>query len=84
MSKTRRLKIRKRWIVLAIVLLALNFYYLPYYYSQPGQAVILDEIIKVDHGVDKEGSFMLTTVRMGKANLFFYMWLTSALSRPAS
>ncbi|KHF40796.1 hypothetical protein LQ50_06785 [Halalkalibacter okhensis] len=67
--------IKKRWIFLIIVILFLQFYQLPYYYSQPGGAKVLDEVISVDGGfTEEEGSFMLTTVQMGKANLFFYGW----------
>ncbi|MCL7746353.1 SepM family pheromone-processing serine protease [Halalkalibacter alkaliphilus] len=67
--------IKKRWIFLIAVLLFLQFYQLPYYYSQPGGAKVLDEVISVDGGfTEEEGSFMLTTVQMGKANLFFYGW----------
>ncbi|MBB6443726.1 PDZ domain-containing protein [Bacillus benzoevorans] len=54
------------------ILLALSFYSLPYYVSRPGMAKELEPIIKVDGGHDEEGSFMLTTVRMGKANVYSY------------
>ncbi|MDT8859139.1 PDZ domain-containing protein [Alkalihalobacillus sp. MEB130] len=68
-------KIKKRWIILIAVLLFLQFYQLPYYYSQPGGAKVLDDVISVEGGfTEEEGSFMLTTVQMGKANLFFYAW----------
>ncbi|GAE24131.1 Lon-like protease with PDZ domain [Halalkalibacter wakoensis JCM 9140] len=68
-------KIKKRWIVLILLLLFVQFYQLPYYYSQPGGAKVLDEVIAVEGGfTEEEGSFMLTTVQMGKANLFFYAW----------
>ncbi|WP_332689992.1 SepM family pheromone-processing serine protease [Halalkalibacter lacteus] len=68
-------RIKKRWIFFIIVLLFLHFYQLPYYYSQPGGAKVLDQVIDVEDGyTEEEGSFMLTTVQMGKANLFFYLW----------
>jgi len=68
-------RIKKRWIFLVIAFLFLHFYQLPYYYSQPGGAKVLDEVISVEGGSDEEnGTFMLTTVSMGKANLFFYAW----------
>ncbi len=58
-----------------VVLLFLHFYQFPYYYSQPGGAKVLDQVIIVEDGyTEEEGSFMLTTVQMGKANLFFYIW----------
>nr|WP_066151120.1 SepM family pheromone-processing serine protease [Halalkalibacter krulwichiae] len=67
--------IKKRWIFLILAFLFLHFYQLPYYYSQPGGAKVLDDVINVEGGFkEEEGSFMLTTVQMGKANLFFYAW----------
>jgi Lon-like protease len=67
--------IKWRWPLLLIVILGLYLFQLPYYYSQPGDALVLDDVITVE-GADEEtdGSFMLTTIRMGKANLFFYAW----------
>jgi PDZ domain-containing protein len=68
-------KIKKRWIFFIIVLLFLHFYQLPYYYSQPGGAKVLNDVIDVEDGyTEEEGSLMLTTVQMGKANIFFYAW----------
>ncbi|MEC2072989.1 SepM family pheromone-processing serine protease [Alkalihalophilus marmarensis] len=67
--------IKWRWPILIILLLGLYFTPLPYYYSQPGDALVLDDVISVD-GASEEagGSFMLTTIRMGKANPIFYAW----------
>jgi PDZ domain-containing protein len=74
MSK-RQPVIKKRWVVFFAVLLFLHFYQLPYYYSQPGQATHLDSIISVEDGYKTEaGSFMLTTISMGRANAFLYVW----------
>ncbi|WP_227935709.1 SepM family pheromone-processing serine protease [Alkalihalobacillus deserti] len=68
-------RIKKRWIFLIIAFLFLHFYQLPFYYSQPGGAKVLDNVIDVEGGFKEEaGSFMLTTVQMGKANIFFYVW----------
>lgn len=68
-------RIKKRWIFLIIAFVFLHFYQLPFYYSQPGGAKVLDNVIDVEGGFKEEaGSFMLTTVQMGKANLFFYVW----------
>ena len=58
--------------ILFIVLIAAYFMPLPYYVSKPGKAMELEPVIKVEDGYDAEGSFMLTTVRMGKANLITY------------
>ncbi|MFB9987525.1 SepM family pheromone-processing serine protease [Bacillus benzoevorans] len=62
----------RRFFIIMAILLALSFYSLPYYVSRPGMAKELEPIIKVDGGHDEEGSFMLTTVRMGKANVYSY------------
>lgn len=63
--------IRIFFIIMA-VLLALSFYSLPYYVSKPGMAKELEPIIEVEDGDNEAGSFMLTTVRMGKANIYSY------------
>lgn len=60
-------------LLVAIALLFSFFYSLPYYISKPGMAKELEPIIEVTDGHDAEGSFMLTTVRMGRANLFSYI-----------
>ncbi|WP_025028043.1 SepM family pheromone-processing serine protease [Caldalkalibacillus mannanilyticus] len=55
------------------VLLIVGFYYpLPYYISQPGEAVELAPIIQVENRHHEQGSLMLTTVRMGGANFFSF------------
>jgi PDZ domain-containing protein len=66
---------QSRWssIIIIIVIILLVFP-LPYYVSQPGDAMELDPIIDVNEGYDDEGSFMLTTIRIGKANLFYMAW----------
>jgi Lon-like protease len=60
-------------ILAAIILMASALYYLPYYVSKPGMAKELEPIIEVEGGHDEEGSFMLTTVRMGRANIYAYI-----------
>jgi Lon-like protease len=60
-------------VILAVVLMASSFYTLPYYVSKPGMAKELEPIIQVENGYDEEGTFMLTTVRMGKANIYSYL-----------
>lgn len=62
----------RRFFIIMAVFLALSFYSLPYYVSKPGMAKELEPIIEVEGGNDGEGSFMLTTVRMGKANIYSY------------
>ncbi|MCM3713085.1 PDZ domain-containing protein [Alkalihalobacillus oceani] len=73
MTQTKPL-LKKRWIFLLAALLFIHFFQLPYYYSQPGGALALDQVIEVEDGFREDGSFMLTTVQMGKANLLFYVW----------
>ncbi|WP_100373311.1 SepM family pheromone-processing serine protease [Bacillus sp. FJAT-45037] len=74
-QKSQSKWIRFRWPILIIILLALYFIQLPYYYSQPGDALSLDDVIEVEGATtDGEGALMLTTIRMGKANPIFYAW----------
>ncbi|WP_078595457.1 SepM family pheromone-processing serine protease [Evansella clarkii] len=63
-----------KWIILIVIILAINFYQLPYYFTVPGDAKVLSEVIDVEERHDYEGSFMLTTVRMGPANVVNYVW----------
>lgn len=60
-------------ILAAVLLMASALYYLPYYVSKPGMAKELEPIIEVEGGYEEEGSFMLTTVRMGRANIYAYV-----------
>lgn len=68
---------RKLWfratIILLAVLLALSFYRLPFYVEQPGMAHELDTVVKVENGYHDKGKLMLTTVRMGRANIYNYL-----------
>jgi Lon-like protease len=69
-----RRKIYLRSFLIAVVLLAASsFYYLPFYVTKPGMAKELEPIVKVEGGDKAEGSFRLTTVRMGKANIYSYL-----------
>lgn len=70
---SRKIYIRN-FLIAAISFLASTFYYLPYYVSKPGMAKELEPIIEVDGGYDEEGSLMLTTVRMGRANIYSYIF----------
>ncbi|WP_391558292.1 SepM family pheromone-processing serine protease [Robertmurraya sp.] len=69
----------KKWIgrivlyIIAIALLVGAFFSLPYYITKPGMAKELDPIIEVEGGYEEEGSFMLTTVVMGQANIYTYL-----------
>jgi Lon-like protease len=59
-------------IIAALFFTVSSFYTLPYYVSKPGMAKELEPIIKVENGYDGKGKFMLTTIRMGKANIYSY------------
>jgi Lon-like protease len=60
-------------VFIAVVLTASSFYTLPYYVSKPGMAKELEPIIRVENSYEEKGSFMLTTVRMRKANIYSYL-----------
>jgi Lon-like protease len=60
-------------IVIALMMIAGIFFSLPYYVSKPGIAKELAPIIQVADGTEGKGSFMLTTVRMGRANIYSYV-----------
>jgi len=57
-------------IVLAFLLI---FMKLPYYVTMPGSAQDLKPLVHVEHGDRDAGTFMLTTVRMGRANVVAYL-----------
>lgn len=63
-----------RWVVLLGIIISLTFVQTPYYFTIPGDAKVLSEVIEVEDGYDYEGSFMLTTIRMGRANPVNYVW----------
>jgi Lon-like protease len=63
----------RSFLIGAIIALALTFIQLPYYVTKPGIAKELSPIIKVEGGDKEEGSFYLTTVRMGQANIISYL-----------
>ncbi|KAA9025984.1 SepM family pheromone-processing serine protease [Niallia endozanthoxylica] len=69
----KKIKMIRILLVFAVFLLASSFYYLPYYISKPGMAKELEPIIEVEDGYEEEGKFMLTTVRMGRANIYSYL-----------
>lgn len=70
MKSKKRIKVL---VLIAAIFVALSFYLLPYYISKPGMAKELQPIIEVEDGYDEDGSFMLTTVRMGRANIYSYL-----------
>lgn len=68
----------KRWVVILLVTLVMTgvyYYPLPYFVSHPGEAIDLAPLVAVEGGFSNaEGSFLLTTIRMGNANLLTYAW----------
>jgi PDZ domain-containing protein len=63
----------RSFLIIVILLVGGSLYSLPYYVSKPGKAMELSPIIEVENGYEEKGSFMLTTVRMGKANIYSYL-----------
>ncbi|WP_223700339.1 SepM family pheromone-processing serine protease [Sutcliffiella deserti] len=59
-------------IIGIIIAVVLNFITLPYYVTRPGDAQDLSPLVEVEGGNEGAGNFMLTTVKMGKANVFTY------------
>lgn len=70
MKRTRLAKIS--FTMLCLIMIAAYFYPLPYYVSKPGMAKELESVVEVEGGSSAEGSFMLTTIQMGKANVYTY------------
>lgn len=68
----------KRYIrtiaLIALLLVFSTFFKLPYYVTMPGTAEPLRPLVEVKGGYKEKGKFMLTTVRMGQANLFSFVF----------
>lgn len=69
----RRIKILNILFILGIILILLYFIPLPYYVTKPGLAEPLRPYVKVAGAKKDKGEFMLTTVSMGKANVYSYL-----------
>ncbi|MBA2878804.1 PDZ domain-containing protein [Anoxybacillus kamchatkensis] len=67
---------KKRYIATTIMIALLfafaTFFHLPYYVTMPGTAEPLRPLVEVEGGYKEKGKFMLTTVRMGQANVFSF------------
>lgn len=66
-----------RWFFTIVVIMLGVSLFVPtnYYVTRPGSAVALGPMIDVEGGKkDESGAFMLTTVRMGEANLGWYVY----------
>ncbi|MFD2704911.1 SepM family pheromone-processing serine protease [Salibacterium lacus] len=72
----KQLRSRRTWIIIIVLfaVLALNQIPLPYYYSQPGEASPLHDMVTVKNGYDEQGEFYLTTIRQQRANIPLYIW----------
>ncbi|SFA46543.1 PDZ domain-containing protein [Parageobacillus thermantarcticus] len=57
-----------------IVALLLIFIKLPYYVTMPGTAQDLKPLVHVENGDEDKGELMLTTVKMGRANVISYLF----------
>lgn len=71
------MKNKRTTLVYAVLLaiIAAAFIPLPYYVTKPGDAHKLDPIVQVDGGDKNDtGTLMLTTIRMGPANIYSYTW----------
>ncbi len=66
--------VSKSWIIVVVIALLITFVQLPFYISSPGMATELAPIVTVEGGGKERGSFSLTTVRIGKANVVQYAW----------
>ncbi|MEI5906058.1 SepM family pheromone-processing serine protease [Bacillus spongiae] len=67
-------KVRNRVIIIVgVVLILLPFYRLPFYVTKPGGAHDVTEIVEIQEGYEQEGAFFITTVQMGKANIYTYL-----------
>lgn len=70
----RNNKLRIGLILAVVIFLIGTLVPLPYYVTRPGSAMELSPIVVVENGDNHEqGEFMLTTVLMGKANIFSYL-----------
>lgn len=69
------MKIRKQTLtalLVALLIILIGNFPLPYYVSKPGMALELSDVIAVENGSEARGDFMLTTIRLGKANIYSY------------
>lgn len=69
---SRRNRSRILFVLILVLFVVSNFYRLPYYVQKAGTARELQQMIEVEGGYKNEGKLMLTTVRMGQANIYTY------------
>lgn len=70
LRENRWIKLTTFSFILAIVLI---FIKLPFYVTQPGMATELKTMVEIEEGFEDQGTFALTTVRVGRANVFSYL-----------
>ncbi|MFT4416106.1 SepM family pheromone-processing serine protease [Fredinandcohnia humi] len=74
MEKKRNKRYIQALLIGIVIAVIGTFIQLPYYVTKPGMAQELDPIINVENGYEEKGEFMLTTIRMGQANIFSFAW----------
>ncbi|MBD1379908.1 SepM family pheromone-processing serine protease [Metabacillus arenae] len=67
-------KLLKGLLLTVVLAILLSFIKLPFYVTKPGLATELGPIVEVEDGYNEQGSFSLTTVSFGRANIFSYAW----------
>lgn len=73
-SKMRRLRRRGYFLfIMFILFIVVTFVQLPVYVTYPGGAEPLNTMVTVEGGYEETGDIMLTTVRVGKANIVQYV-----------
>lgn len=73
-EKKRQMKSKLWWGIL-FILIASYFIKLPYYYTQPGEALELAPYVHVEGGYQEEkGEIMLTTISLARANPYLFIW----------
>lgn len=60
-------------IIVAILLIALNFYKTPYYVQRPGKAESMSGMIKVKNAYQIDGAYRLVYIYLGQANIYQYL-----------
>ncbi|MFT8311752.1 MAG: SepM family pheromone-processing serine protease [Sporolactobacillus sp.] len=61
-------------IIIAILLIGLNFYRTPYYVQRPGKAESMSGMIKVKGAKKIDGNYRLVYIYLGQANVYQYLW----------
>ncbi|MGL4819256.1 MAG: SepM family pheromone-processing serine protease [Bacilli bacterium] len=73
MMKERLQSIFIAILFVAVLLTGLAFIPLPFYVTMPGSVQSLEPFVEVEEGTKSDGTFMLTTVSVGRANIYTYL-----------